>query len=159
MARYTAVAIIMFFLLIPSGVLLGFAVYYGMLPFDIAIALISLFPLVLVAAIYYPYIKFSQLRGERKRLVERDLPFFAIYASVLQSAGLFLDQAFRRLIGNPLFPEIKREGRIVEKEIRLGSDPSTPYLSWQGIIQAGISGTSYSAIRQSLEAAGTRWHI
>ncbi len=123
LARYIAVAVIMFFLLIPSGVLLTFAVYYGMLPFDIAIALISLFILVLVAAIYYPYIKFSQLRGERKRLVERDLPFFAIYASVLQSAGLFLDQAFRRLIGNPLFPGIEREGRIVEKEIRLGSDP------------------------------------
>ena len=123
LARYIAMAVIMFFLLIPSGVLLGFAVYYGVLPFDIAIALISLFILILVAAIYYPYIKFSQLRGERKRLVERDLPFFAIYASVLQSAGLFLDQAFRRLIGNPLFPGMEREGRIVEKEIRLGSDP------------------------------------
>ncbi len=123
LARYIAVAVIMFFLLIPSGVLLGFAVYYGVLPFDIAISLIALFILVLVASIYYPYIKFSQLRGERKRLVERDLPFFAIYASVLQSAGLFLDNAFRRLIGNPLFPGMEREGRIVEKEIRLGSDP------------------------------------
>ncbi len=123
LARYIAIAVIMFFLLIPSGVLLGFAVYYGVVPIDIAFALISLFIMVLVASIYYPYIKFSQLRGERKRLVERDLPFFAIYASVLQSAGLFLDHAFRRLIGNPLFPGIEREGRIVEKEIRLGSDP------------------------------------
>ncbi len=123
LARYIAVAVIMFFLLIPSGVLLGFAVYYGVIPFDIAFALIALFILVLVASIYYPYIKFSQLRGERKRLVERDLPFFAIYASVLQSAGLFLDHAFRRVIGNPLFPGMEREGRIVEKEIRLGSDP------------------------------------
>jgi flagellar protein FlaJ len=123
LARYIAIAVIASFLLVPVGVILGFSVYYHMLPFDMAISLITIFILVLVAAIYYPYIKFSQLRGERKRLVERDLPFFAIYASVLQSAGLFLDHALRRLIGNPLFPGMEKEGRIIEKEIRLGRDP------------------------------------
>ncbi len=122
-AKYIALAVILGFLLVPIGTLLGFAVYYQILPFDITIAIILLFGIVLVSIIYYPYIKFTQLRGDRKRLVERDLPFFAIYVSVLQSAGLFIDHAFRRLIGNPILPGIERESRIVEKDIRLGKDP------------------------------------
>jgi len=123
MARYVAVAIILSFLLIPAGVLTGFAIYYGYVQLDIAIVLIGIFILALVGAMYYPYIRFNQLKNERKRLVEKDLPFFAIYTSILQSAGLFIDHAFRRLIGNPLFPGIEREARILEKEIKLGKDP------------------------------------
>ncbi len=122
-ARYLAMAVIVGFLLIPVGTLIGFSAYYQILPIDVVVAIILLFVIILVTVIYYPYIKFSQLRGERKRLVERDLPFFAIYASVLQSAGLYLDQALRRLIGNRILPGMEREGRIVEKEIRLGKDP------------------------------------
>ncbi len=122
-AKYIAWAVILGFLLVPIGTLLGFAVYYQLLPIDITLAVILLFAIVLVTVIYYPYIKFTQLRGDRRRLVERDLPFFAIYVSVLQSAGLFIDHAFRRLIGNPILPGIEREGRIVEKDIRLGKDP------------------------------------
>ncbi len=123
MARYITLAVVTSFLLIPIGVFLAFAVYYQVLPLDIALAGVALFALILAGVIYYPYIKFSQLRGERKRLVERDLPFFAIYASILQSAGLFIDKAFRRMIGNLLLPGIEREGRLVEKDLRLGKDP------------------------------------
>ncbi len=122
-ARYMAMAVIVGFLLIPIGTLIGFSAYYQILPIDVVIATVLMFAIILATVIYYPYIKFSQLRGERKRLVERDLPFFAVYASVLQSAGLYLDQALRRLIGNPILPGMEREGRIVEKEIRLGKDP------------------------------------
>lgn len=123
MARYITMAVITSFLLIPVGVFLAFAVYYQVLPLDIAFAAIMLFAFILASVIYYPYIRFSQLRGERKRLVERDLPFFAIYASILQSAGLFIDKAFRRMIGNTLLPGMEREGRLVEKDLRLGKDP------------------------------------
>ncbi len=123
MARYFAVAIILSFLLVPLVVLVGFAIYFGTIALDIALGLIGIFVIALVAVIYYPYIRFNQLKGERKKLVEKDLPFFAIYASILQSAGMFIDHAFRRLIGNPLFPGIEREARILEKDIKLGKDP------------------------------------
>jgi len=123
MSKYIAIAILLSFLLIPAGVLIGFSIYFGVLSLDIAIMLIGLIVIGIVSAIYYPYIKLSQLKGERKRLVEKDLPFFAIYASIIQSAGLFLDHAFRRLIGNPLFPGIEREARLLERDIKLGKDP------------------------------------
>ena len=123
MAKYIAAAILLSFLLVPAGVLIGFSIYFGILPFDIAIMMIAMIVFGIVIAIYYPYIKLNQLKGERKRLVERDLPFFAIYASITQSAGLFLDHAFRRLIGNPLFPGIEREARLLERDIKLGKDP------------------------------------
>lgn len=123
MSKYIAIAIMFSFLLIPVTVLIGFSIMFGLIELDIAMIIVGLLVIGIVTAMYYPYIKLSQLKSERKRLVERDLPFFAIYTSILQSAGLFIDNAFRRLIGNPLFPGIEREGRLLERDIKLGKDP------------------------------------
>ncbi|MEM1922048.1 MAG: type II secretion system F family protein, partial [Desulfurococcaceae archaeon] len=123
MSKYIAIAIMFSFLLIPVTVLIGFSIMFGLIELDIAMIIVGLLVIGIVTAMYYPYIKLSQLKNERKRLVERDLPFFAIYTSILQSAGLFIDNAFRRLIGHPLFPGIEREGRLLERDIKLGKDP------------------------------------
>ena len=48
--------------------------------------------------------------GDRRRGQEEELPMFAVYASVLQSAGISLYRALRGLTGKEIFRELRQDG-------------------------------------------------
>jgi len=73
-------------------------------------------PLVLLLT---PIAYLSSRRGDRKRRVEDELPWFTLYASIMQSAGLSLYESLKRLIGKNILPAIETEATIVERNVKL----------------------------------------
>lgn len=122
-AKYYALTIISIIITVAVSILVSVSIFYGTIAPDIGIAIIFMFSLIIIASMYYPYLKFNQIKNDRKRAVERELPFFAMYSSIMQTAGFNIDKAFERMIGNKLFPGIDREARILIRDIRLGTDP------------------------------------
>lgn len=76
-----------------------------------------------VVAYYYPVLILSSKIGDRKRGVEKELPFFAVYAATMQSARILLPEALERLKSG-LFKWIGKEAQIIKRNIEiLGMDP------------------------------------
>ncbi len=116
-SRYFVPALLVLVSLGPLGVvaplLLG---RYGFIVLGIVFSI----PTVLLL---FPIVYLSSRRGDRRRRVEDELPWFALYASVMQSAGLSLYESFKRLIGKGILPAIENEAAIIERNVKmLGMD-------------------------------------
>ncbi len=131
-------------LLVQAGVFQGPLVYASRFFVPAFLMLVSLGPLGLVAPILigshgfvvagiisviplslilYPLVYLSSKKGERKRRVEDELPWFALYASVMQSAGLSLYESFKRIMGKNILPAIENEAAVIERNVKmLGMD-------------------------------------
>lgn len=81
----------------------------------IAAALASIPPLLL----FYPKIMYKSLRKSRKTIVEEELPFFSLYASILQSVGTDLYTSFILTIGKNVFKAIENEALLLKRNIEL----------------------------------------
>ncbi len=116
-SRYFVPALLMLVSLGPLGVVAPLLL--GRLGF-IVLGLVFTVPLILLAS---PIIYLSSKRGDRRRRVEDELPWFALYASIMQSAGLSLYESFKRLIGKGILPAIENEATIIERNVKmLGMD-------------------------------------
>lgn len=81
--------------------------------------LINPFFLVLAAvpfiSLAVPWARIRTWIGDRKRSIEEELPFFAIHASILQSAGRDLYNALLSTIGRGVFHQIERDAAIMRR--------------------------------------------
>lgn len=84
---------------------------------------ISLSPLCL-AILALPIIPLSFFRlklksatGDRKRAVDDELPFFAMYASVLQSVGVNLYNTLLQSMGKGVFKQIEKDALIAKRNV------------------------------------------
>ncbi|HKT22548.1 MAG TPA: type II secretion system F family protein, partial [Nitrososphaerales archaeon] len=75
--------------------------------------LLNLIPLVLLA---YPHLEVSSKLNTTTAGVENELPYFSVFASVMQSAGVSLYNAFERVVGSGVFKWMEQEGQLIQKE-------------------------------------------
>ena len=103
-------------------------VYYGLvseiliLPLSIFLTLFFSQPLLLalnaapLVSLLIPRLIVSSKVGDSVREVEEELPYFAIFAAIAQSAGLSLYGAFERIAGAKLFKRMEYEGLLIKRE-------------------------------------------
>lgn len=90
------------------------AVFAPIAPF-LAIFLAVIPPLLL----FYPKIIYTHLRKNRKTLVEEELPFFSLYAAILQSVGHDLYTSFLITIGKNVFRAIENEALLLRRNVEM----------------------------------------
>jgi archaeal flagellar protein FlaJ len=84
----------------------------------------TLLALMMIPAIilYTPSLSAKNRVSERKTNVRDELPFFALLASITQSAGRSLVDAFRGTVGKHILPAMEAEARLLQKSIGFGKD-------------------------------------
>lgn len=80
------------------------------------IATLSAIPLLLL---FYPKMVYTNLRKSRKVMVEEELPFFSLYAAILQSVGHDLYTSFIITIGKKVFKTIENEALLLKRNVEL----------------------------------------
>ena len=84
----------------------------------------TLLALMMIPAIilYTPSLSAKNRVSERKANIRDELPFFALLASITQSAGRSLVDAFRGTVGKHILPAMEVEARLLQKSIGFGKD-------------------------------------
>ncbi|MDG7020284.1 MAG: type II secretion system F family protein, partial [Nitrososphaerota archaeon] len=84
----------------------------------------TLLALMMIPAIilYTPSLSAKNRVSERKTNVKDELPFFALLASITQSSGRSLIDAFRGTVGKHILPAMEAEARLLQKSIGFGKD-------------------------------------
>jgi len=100
-------ALLAFFISVPVGIALALLLH----PFFLAVMAAPVIPLA------YPKVKLRSAVGDRKRGVEDEIPFFTMYASILQSVGISLYNALLQTIGRGVFKQIERDALIVKRNV------------------------------------------
>ena len=123
MSLYTVVFMASF-VAVPVGIILAYfiAPYY---------VLIALAPAI---AYFAPSLVISSNVGDRKRQIEDELPFFVAYASVMQSVGVNLYNAFVRIIGRGVFTHLEREAMLLKRNVEFFAKAPSEALSELGRI-------------------------
>jgi flagellar protein FlaJ len=80
------------------------------------LALIAPLPLLLLLA---PELRLRDKVAQRREGVERELPFFAVFVSVLGGAGVSLYEAMRGIAEGKVFPSMNREALLVKRDVEL----------------------------------------
>lgn len=63
---------------------------------------------------------------DRKNRLNKELPYFILYASILQNAGITLYSSLAKLVKENLFKNVKKEAMVFLRDIKLlGKDPLT----------------------------------
>ena len=106
-ARYLFYALIAFFISVPAGVALALLVH----PALIAVMAVPAIPLA------YPKLKMRSTVGDRRRALEDEVPFFTVYASILQSVGISLYNSFLSVIGRGVFREIEKDALMIKRNV------------------------------------------
>lgn len=80
-----------------------------------------LFLLVLCCPVwlFYPRIKLWFVVSERKSLIDDEMAFFTLYASVMQSIGQSLYTSIAGVVGKRIFPMIESEGRMLVRDVQI----------------------------------------
>jgi flagellar protein FlaJ len=55
--------------------------------------------------------------GDRRRALEDEVPFFTVFASILQSVGLSLYNSLLAIIGKGIFKQIERDALLVKRDV------------------------------------------
>jgi len=79
-----------------------------------ALLMVSLVPLL---AFFYPKLTLKSRAGERRKGLEDEVPFFTIYASILQTVGINLYQALVNLIGKGIFRQLEKDALLVKRNV------------------------------------------
>ena len=70
-----------------------------------------------------PEFSLRSAAGDRKRGVEDELPFFAIYSTVMSSAGVAIYEAMRRLIGRGIYRRLESDAVYLVRSVEfMGED-------------------------------------
>ncbi len=106
-SRFVLYALISALVLIPGSAIL-FLLFNEPL-----ILLVDITPVLILIA---PRLLVGSRLGDTVRGVEDELPYFAMFAAVMQSAGLTLYHAFDRIVGSGILKWIEFEGLLVRRE-------------------------------------------
>lgn len=91
-------------------------------------ALYFTFIIVILATLAFisPFLQVFLLIRDRREGLKKELPYFLLYASVLQNAGISMYTSLTRLIKSNVFKYLKREAMVFLRDVRfLGKDPLT----------------------------------
>ena len=91
-------------------------------PLAVALAILvnpMFLPLAVVPALlaFTPKFTLKSKVGERRKGIEDELPFFAIYGSILQSVGVTLYESMLSLVGRRIFKQIEKDALIVKRVV------------------------------------------
>ena len=81
----------------------------------ISLALAAVPPVILA----YPKIFHKNLSKTRKKNVEEDLPFFSLYASIMQSVNKNLYSSFLMTLDKGVFKAIEKEAMLIKRNVEL----------------------------------------
>lgn len=95
--------------------------------FVIAFILKTPLPLVIMLVPFIillgPNFQLKSNKGDRKRAIDDELPFFALYSATLADAGISLYDAFKRLSGHGIFRQIEKDASYLIRAVEfLGQD-------------------------------------
>jgi len=107
MAKTLFFALISFFVSLPLGLALA-------LLFHPAFLAVIAAPALMVA---YPKLKLRSAVGDRKRGLEDEMPFFTVFASILQSVGISLYNSLLAIIGRGVFKQIEKDALLVKRDV------------------------------------------
>ncbi len=111
-ARYSFYSVILAAIFVPISLLLSVLVSPSLLALIIIPAVI----------LYTPSMKAKNTVAERRTSIRDELPFFALLASIMQSAGLSLYNTFVGTIGKRVLPATEMEARVVQKSVGFGKN-------------------------------------
>ena len=100
-------ALLVSFAFVPIGIALAYIIS----PYFAVLALVPL------PVYFLPNLVIASNKGDRKRHIEDELPFFVAYASVMQSVGVNLYNAFVRIIGRGVFANLEREALLLRRNV------------------------------------------
>ena len=106
-AKHLFYAFVAFFISVPVGLALALLVHPALLALMAAPAI----PLA------YPKLKLRSVVGDRRRGLEDEVPFFAVFASILQSVGLSLYNSLLAVVGKGVFKQIERDAMMVKRNV------------------------------------------
>jgi len=69
--------------------------------------------------IFYPYIDYLTIRGERDKAINNELPFFAFTAYIYQESGQNIDQTFNHIAERNIFRWIRTESKIILTDLMI----------------------------------------
>jgi archaeal flagellar protein FlaJ len=110
--EYTVYAFVLAAVLIPVALILSVLV---------SPTLLALF-LVPVIVLLTPSLRAKNSVSERRVNIRDELPFFTLLASIMQSSGLSLYNAFLSVLGRHMLPATEMEARIVRKGVGFGNN-------------------------------------
>jgi len=100
-------AFIAFFISVPLGLVLALLVHPAML----AVMAVPAVPLA------YPKLKLRSMVGDRRRGLEDEVPFFTVFASILQSVGISLYNSLLAVVGKGVFRQIEKDALLVKRDV------------------------------------------
>jgi flagellar protein FlaJ len=106
-ARYLFYALIAFFISVPAGVAFALLIH----PIFLIVMATPAIPLS------YPKLKMRSAVGDRKRALEDEVPFFTVFASILQTVGISLYNSFLAIIGRGVFREIEKDALMIKRNV------------------------------------------
>ena len=76
--------------------------------------------------LFAPQFQIKSAKGDRKRAVDEEIPFFALFSATLADAGISLYDAFKRLLNAGLLKSIEKDALYLVKAVEfLGQDHVT----------------------------------
>jgi len=106
-ARFLFYTLLSLFISVPVGVALAILVHPALL-------VVMAIPAVPLA---YPKISLRSVVGDKKRALEDEVPFFTVFASILQSVGISLYNSFLAVIGRGIFKWIERDALMIKRNV------------------------------------------
>jgi flagellar protein FlaJ len=100
-------AFLAFFISVPLGLVLALFVH----PVLLAVMAIPAVPLA------YPKLKLRSMVGDRRRGLEDEVPFFTVFASILQNVGISLYNSLLALVGKGVFRQIEKDALLVKRDV------------------------------------------
>jgi len=100
-------AFMAFFISVPLGLVLALLVHPALL----AVMAIPAVPLA------YPKLKLRSMVGDRRRGLEDELPFFTVFASILQNVGISLYNSLLAVVGKGVFRQIEKDALLVKRDV------------------------------------------
>jgi len=100
-------AFLAFFISVPLGIVLALLVHPALL----AVMAIPAIPLA------YPKLKLRSLVGDRRRGLEDEVPFFTVFASILQSVGISLYNSLLAVIGKGVFRQVEKDALLIKRDV------------------------------------------
>ncbi len=111
-ARYSFYSVILAAVFVPVALVLSVLVSPSLL------ALMAVPAIIL----YTPSITVRNKVSERRTNVRDELPFFSLLASIMQSAGRSLFDAFKGTLGKQILPAMEVEAKLLQRSIGFGKD-------------------------------------
>lgn len=108
-ARSTAYMLLAAAIALPVSIYLSASISHAFLVFLFA-------PIVVLI---YPALELKSVASERKKLIEDGLPFFASYASVMQTVGRSFYYSITEVAGERIFKVLEKEGLMVKRNVEV----------------------------------------